>query len=798
MRKNLENPYRKKILFLFLSLISVFAISIGYSALNTSLNISGDLSLRVAADIRITNIELNRVVDDAYETYACNYSKDTTINYTTLPSSTSVADYKATVTNYSNKRYELKEIIVLNYTNSEEVAYYLDGLTEGDIIEPETSVDFTIKILPVVAEELLDATGYSTTLELKYVFEEYIPPVVDIYLAKKILMDNGGTDAISAKGTPDLTSNATTDEGMYATKDNDGTTYYFRGNVKNNYVYFAGFYWRVVRINGNGSIRLVYQGTTANATGTATSPSTTKYNNENVLLSDKPAHLLVKYYESLTIQSSLYSVANSWYESNLNTYSDFLDYEAGYCNDISTTSGTYSDYTNNKAATFSGKTRLTNKAPTLECPSGSYITTSAASTGTKKLAYPSAVLTMDDVYFAGGTNSNNTSYYLYTGQAYWTMTPYEFVYALFGLSKSANVMYIGTNGQITGGIVSGVYGYRPVINLKADLYYNEGDGTASSPYTIKTKKKVDPTPYQNQKTIAETVQVLYDEGDDYIYHHNGTLPNGINDGSYRYSGADPNNYICFGSNDATCPAKNLYRIISVIDKNVKIVSADYATAEMLGTNAGYIGLNTSSNSTYKGNQVQSQIANYAYNNSNGSNSPNDWPGPLGETNMEVNFLNQFDATWKSKILDTVWHHNVINYFQAILNKPADVYTIEMEDTDPTTPASKDGVKTLAKIGTIYNYEYGLSASSGSWGRSMSRYSNTDIVNNNWLYLGKKEWTISHGTGGDGRYAAAINTNGSIGYQHVYEGLPIRIAFSFDGSMTYTSGTGTKSDPFRIS
>lgn len=798
MRKNLENPYRKKILFLFLSLISVFAISIGYSALNTSLNISGDLSLRVAADIRITNIELNRVVDNAYETYACNYSKDTTINYTTLPSSTSVADYKATVTNYSNKRYELKEIIVLNYTNSEKVAYYLDGLTEGDIIEPETSVDFIIKVLPVVAEELLDTEGYSTTLELKYVFEEYIPPVVDIYLAQKILMDNGGTDTISAKGTPDLTSNATTDEGMYATKDNDGTTYYFRGDVKNNYVYFAGFYWRVVRINGNGSIRLVYQGTTANATGTATAPSTTKYNNANVLLSDKPAHLLVKYYESLTIQSSLYSVANSWYESNLNTYSDFLDYEAGFCNDISTTSGTYGDYTNNAAATFSGKTRLTNKAPTLECPSGSYITTSAASTGTKKLAYPSAVLTMDDVYFAGGTSSNNTNYYLYTGQAYWTMTPYEFVYLLFGLSKSANVMYIGANGQITGGVVSGVYGYRPVINLKGDLYYNEGDGTASSPYTIKTKKKVDPTPYQNQKTIAETVQVLCDEGDDYIYHHDGTLPNGINDGSYRYSGADPNNYICFGSNEATCPAKNLYRIISVINGNVKIVSADYATTEMLGTNAGYIGLNTSSNSTYKGDQVQLQIANYAYNNSNGSFSPNDWPGPLGETNMEVNFLNQFDDTWKGKILDTVWYHNVINYFKAILNKPADVYTIEMEDTDPTSAASKDGVKTLAKIGTIYNYEYGLSASSGAWGRSMTRYSNSNTTSNNWLYLGKKEWTISHGTGGDGRYAAAINADGSIGYQHVYEGLPIRVAFSFDGSMTYTSGTGTKTDPFRIS
>lgn len=799
MLTKIKSIFSRKNILIVALILSILTVSIGYSALSTTLNISGDMSLRIAADIRITGNKLTRVVDGAYETYNCNYSKDTTINYTSLPSATSVADYEATVTNYSNTRYELKEIIVLNHTNPDEVSYYIDGLTEGDIIEPGTSVTFTIKLLPVVATQVQANEEYSTTLELKYVFEEYIPPVVDIHLGEKILMDNGGTDAISAKGTPTLTSAATTDEGMYATTDNDGTTYYFRGAVKNNYVYFAGFYWRVVRINGNGSIRLVYQGTTASATGTATSPGTSKYNNDNVLLSDKPAHLLVKYYESLTIQSTLYSNINSWYESNLNTYSDFLDYEAGYCNDISTTSGTYSDYTNNKAATFSGKTRLANSKPTLECPSGSYVTTGAASTGTKKLQYPTAVLTMDDVYFAGGYSANNTNYYLYTGQAFWTMTPYEFVYALFGLSKSANVMYIDANGKITGGVVSGVYGYRPVINLKADLYYNEGDGTASSPYTIKTKKKVDPTPYQNQKTIADTVATLQSEGDDFIYHHDGTLPNGISDGSYRYSGANPNNYICFGSTAEVCPDKNLYRIISMVDGNVKLITADYATSEMLGTNAGYIGLNTTTDSTYKGSQNQSSIALYAYNNSNGSNSTNDWPGPLGSTNMETNFLNQFDDTWKSKILDTVWHHNVINYFSAILNKAATVYDLEMADTSSaSTSSSKDGVRTVAKIGTLYNYEYGFAASSGSWGRGMARYSNSDIVSNNWMYLGKKEWTISHGSGGDGKYAASIDADGGIGYKHVYEGLPIRLTFSIDGSMMYTSGIGTKEDPFRIS
>ena len=150
MLTKIKSIFSRKNILIVALILSILTVSIGYSALSTTLNISGDMSLRIAADIRITGNRLTRVVDGAYETYNCNYSKDTTINYTTLPATTSVADYEATVTNYSNTRYELKEIIVLNHTNSEEVAYYIEGLTEGDIIEPNTSLNFTIKILPVV------------------------------------------------------------------------------------------------------------------------------------------------------------------------------------------------------------------------------------------------------------------------------------------------------------------------------------------------------------------------------------------------------------------------------------------------------------------------------------------------------------------------------------------------------------------------------------------------------------------------------------------------------------------------
>jgi hypothetical protein len=78
-----------------------------------------------------------------------------------------------------------------------------------------------------------------------------------------VLKNNGTAASIRAKGTPDFSKVATTDEGMYAAPDDYGTSYYFRGAVSNNWVKFADIYWRIVRINGNNTVKLVYSGTTA-------------------------------------------------------------------------------------------------------------------------------------------------------------------------------------------------------------------------------------------------------------------------------------------------------------------------------------------------------------------------------------------------------------------------------------------------------------------------------------------------------------------------------------------------------
>lgn len=779
--------FNKKFFILLAVFISVITISVGYSALESRLNIAGDVSVRVGADIRITDLKVGRLSDGAYETYNCTYSKDTTNTYVSLPDASSVAVYNGEVTNYSSKRYYLKEIIVENYTN-QDIAYVVEKLTPGKIIEPNTTFDFDIKFLYV--DKI--PNNFSTTLVLKYVFEEYVEISTDMLLKDKILYDNGGITSIEAKGKPDFTAIATTNDGMYADEDEDGTTYYFRGAVTNNYVLFAGFYWRIVRINGNGSIRLIYQGTTADSSGTDATIGSAIYKTVELFNKDQSAPSHTIYNNSSAVRGGLLgnSGVSAWYKNNLINYDSSLDYDAGFCNDVANSSGTNQVSTSGSSAvTYGGKYRLeTSHTPSFKCAaSGYYYTYKSASGGNKDLSYPIGNITLDEVYAAGGYNVNNTSYYLYNGAAYWTITPYNYTYGLFGLGKAAYVSIIDANGKITSDKVQNTNNIRPVINLKASVIYNDGDGSSSSPYTIGGKTVADPTPYYSS-TLTSAVKGMHDAGDDYIILHDSSISTSAKDGSYRYSGADPNNYVCFGSDDSTCPKDNLYRIIGVIDDKVKLVSADYASVEMLGTDGGYIGEYGKTSSTYD--YDATGVHTYAYNNSNGSSSLNGWnDSPLANTNLNGNFLNTLSDSWKNKIVTTTWYVGDINYFTAILTPPASVYNEEIKPSVTTY----DG-----KVGLLYAHEYGFAANESSWGAYMNSYGNTNIRSNNWLYLGLTEWMISHGNGGSGNNAATFLSDGGIGYEKVYNGLPIRITFSIDSSVVLNSGTGTKTDPFRVS
>ena len=125
-----------------------------------------------------------------------------------------------------------------------------------------------------------------------------------------------------------------------------------------------------------------------------------------------------------------------------------------------------------------GNTSLT---PTFECENESDLyTTSGSEDGNGALTYPIGLISMDEAWYAGGLNSNNQSYYLYTGQNYWTMSPSSFS---FGLTW---VLRVNSDGNLDSDRVNYKDGVRPVINLKADVQFSEGNGTADNPYVIAT------------------------------------------------------------------------------------------------------------------------------------------------------------------------------------------------------------------------------------------------------------------------------------------------------------------------
>ena len=132
---------------------------------------------------------------------------------------------------------------------------------------------------------------------------------------------------IKAKSTPDFSKTATTDEGLFMAEDDEGESYYYRGAVKNNYVSFAGFIWRIIRRNGDGSIRMIYSGKSTSDTGEDITIGKSAYNEKYW----DPTYVGYKYNEDFSL-----------YENNSITgYNAFIntakyDFGTGYIFDIST------------------------------------------------------------------------------------------------------------------------------------------------------------------------------------------------------------------------------------------------------------------------------------------------------------------------------------------------------------------------------------------------------------------------------------------------------------------------------
>ena len=433
--KNIKKSY---FIIFGLIVLAVVCFSTSYAIFSNTKEEHGKLNI-VAGNLNY-KIESSELDSDSI-TIPANTSKEIRIKLTSL--------------NEVSSKYEL--YYILDRTNDKvSVGYSKDtkdsvlGTVEANkskmitiVIrnDSDTSSKVTFKVLGgLINNDLALKDGNSLNQEV----ESYR------VLSKAILEDN---KLITAKPTLTTSSNNTSDEsGLYSsTATNTGEpTYYFRGNVENNYVKFAGFTWRIVRINEDGTVRLIMQdGINDNATYKFNS----NYNNYTYM-----------YYSNSEAKTTL----ENWYQTNIGSKSNLADKVASgnyYCEQAKV---------KRKSSFISGDATMTvytSYTPDFKCVNDR---------NNKGLVKASVgLLTYDEVVYAGGyVGQENSNYYLYNNIYFWTMSPagfdsdYSFVWSIY------------TPGNINYDHVYARPRLRPVLNLKSDIQISSGNGTIQDPYVI--------------------------------------------------------------------------------------------------------------------------------------------------------------------------------------------------------------------------------------------------------------------------------------------------------------------------
>ena len=263
----------------------------------------------------------------------------------------------------------------------------------------------------------------------------------------RILNDNGGSNYIEDKGVPNLDTISTVNEGMYSTLDNNGVSYYFRGDVQNNYLSFGGYLWRIIRINGDGSVRLILDSDLVENYA-----FNDKYDNEDIYSN--------MYYTNSTLKVNL----ENWYKENLLSLNDKIAVSE-FCEEAKVAPASYYDFGEANTLVY------TQYVPRLTC--------NIDGNGYGIINSKIGLLSYDEIVFAGGYYGKaNSDYYLYTGKYYWAMTP-------AGLYLDyVRGFRINADGSINNPYVNITYqAVKPVISINGDLV-SSGMGTKDNPYKV--------------------------------------------------------------------------------------------------------------------------------------------------------------------------------------------------------------------------------------------------------------------------------------------------------------------------
>ena len=576
-------------------------------------------------------------------------------------------------------------------------------------------------------------------------------------LYDKLLADNPTRETRNTYNA--VFTNNTTGTLFTATEKNvhnttDTTVYYYAGNTTNNWVKFAGYYWRIIRTNADGSIRMLYSGTSHDTTSGYINSTTYAFNTSY----NSPKYVGYMYGENddtlanartNTNNSTIKTAIDNWYASNMTSYTKYLSTTAVYCNDrTEQTSGTY-----NIGSKFGYAPRArvnTNYAPTYDCTE-----TSDAFSGSNtsaKLTYPIALMTVDEIMRAGGKDRTSLTspyawYYLnsangsITGDTVWQLLSpcdwggsYAFVFVVRG-SSSPGSLSNGYGVSYSGGV-------RPVISLKSDVLYKSGDGSAESPYEIQ----------ETPDTISDVVKA-----------------NAVNENGYRYEGSDPNNYIQMQKSDGTT---EMWRIIGLFpdgesgENVIRVRKVGYESA--------------------------------AYD----TNQTNHWPNTtlyttLSSTYTLVNYKNT--VNYKMYLGGS---NNLYNYTSANLYDMERMLNSKGEAGKTSSTSYNSATTYVGSVGLMYPSDYGYAVLASDCARTInpSNYSGTSACyTNNWLYQGSSDiqWLISPKPS---LVNIACIVNGSGYVLNFNSTAVVTNSGSFSPVMALKSdvvvtGSGTQSDPY---
>ena len=658
---------------------------------------------------------------------------------------------------------------------------------------------------------------------------------------EKILLDNGNgaTTVAEAKAyiegrttstTPNFANTATTNEGMYAKEDDYTATtgmksYYYRGAVDNNWVKFGkegdkDIYWRIIRINGDGSIRMIYSGTTkpsedssvTGSNGVYMTGTGTQITNKNFKFNssiNKAEYVGYQYIEgqqhgfgkcdgtnnaSCTVNgntvynSTIKQTIDKWYAGTTLKDNDLIADQI-FCNDRSASSTQTAAWTSTGADYYYGANgRLNkNKAPILTCPEESDKFTVGTSNGNGALTYPVGLITVDEIALAGGKlNFFNKTYYLYTNQSYWSGSPYVF----YSSNTSANEFNVNLHGVLDSFYVDSFAGARPVVSLSSKAKLS-GSGTYDDVYTVVGGNSTEDT------SSSKSFDTVFAANNTDIFSENGI----------RYEGADPNNYICLDNKTSgTCSDNSLlFRIIGLFDEeyssNGTSGSGTKKLLKILDTNA------------YGGTSGK------AWNSANTSN----WSNASLKTELNEAYLttllgtSNVNSKLNTAIVTSKWHlggASSSNY------KTLTVEGIYREERNTSAIYSGNPASIYAQVGLMYPSDYGYATVGGSttnkagcrakelYNWNSSSYS--DCKNNDWVFksqsiswgANKSEWLLSPYSSGS-YFAAYLN---STGYVNLNGGngvgnreIVVRPTFYLDSSILKIVGTGdgTKDNAYRV-